>query len=324
MKFVTIPVLVLALAACVAAPVHPGDVAARPVDAPEATVERTTSSELVSKINGEAYRIKVFLPAAKAPDAGFPVVYVLDGNILFGTFAGAVRNESQARDIKPAIVVGIESGEGKLSAGRTYDFTYADLTDYEKSIIVDLGDHPRFGGYEKFRRVIEEEVKPMVEKMARVDRTRQAIFGWSLGGQFVIHTMLKFPESFSAYVAVSPALWRSNRSVFGELEGLQRGATEGNLPFLFIGVGGEEGEYTSALSKWPVDQTKFAAEVKYARMVENVRDFASDVSPYFKKTPQRLQMRIFEGDTHNTVPWSALNPVLRFLLADPSGALASP
>jgi len=321
MKFRATAALGLLSAAFLALPARSEQVVGRQEGSSQATIDSTKSWDFVAKNNGEGYRVKVFVPRGGAPRAGFPVLYLLDGNILFGTFAGAVRNESQSGDIEPAVVVGIESGEGKVGADRTYDFTYADLSEQEKSIVVDLGSQPRFGGYDKFRQVIEEEIKPAVEKMVPVDRKRQALFGWSLGGQFVVHTMLKHPESFGTFVALSPALWRSNRSVFSEISGLKVRDAAGQLPFLFLGVGGNEERLSAGMSKWPVDQAKFAAEVKYARMVGNVRDFADDIRPLFNKTPERLRLHVFEGDTHNTVPWSAINPVLQFLLAQPAPAV---
>jgi uncharacterized protein len=317
-KFPVIPAFAMLLAVAVPVQGQSEEAASHQGNTGQATIDSTRSWDFISKTNAEGYRIKVFVPRGKAPVAGFPVLYLLDGNILFGTFAGAIRNESQSGDIEPAVVVGIESGEGDLGASRTYDFTYADMSDKEKSIVVDLGNHPRFGGYDKFLQVIEDEIKPAVEKMVAVDRTRQALFGWSLGGQFVVHTMLKHPDSFGAFVALSPSLWRSNRSVFSEIDGLKGHAASGKLPSLFLGVGGNEEQLSAAMSKWPVDQAKFAAEVKYARMVGNVRDFANDIRPMFSGSAQRFKLQVFDGDTHNTVPWSAVNPVLHFLFADPA------
>jgi uncharacterized protein len=43
-----------------------------------------------------------------------------------------------------------------------------------------------------------------------------AILGDSLGGLFVIHTLLTSPQSFSRYIAGSPSLWWDNQMILRE------------------------------------------------------------------------------------------------------------
>jgi predicted alpha/beta superfamily hydrolase len=286
----------------------------RPVPS-EATIYSTRSFDLVSKFNGESYRVKVSIPRDKAPAAGFPVLYLVDGNLVFGTFAGAVWNEGKASELAEAVVVGIESGPGKNGADRTLDFTPQDLSDYEKKVVVDLGDNPKFGGYDKFVRTIQEEIKPRVQKMASIDKKHEILFGWSLGGQFVIHTMLSHPDYFTCYLALSPSIWRSDRAVLKEIPAFEKNimSSKGHVS-LFVGVGSLEEEMSPGMLQWPVDQAKMAAEMKYARMVGNVKDFAAEMQPFFAKQGMPFESRIFEGETHNTVPWAAVNPMVRFAL----------
>ena len=70
-----------------------------------ATLDSTTSFVLDSKLTHETYRIKVYIPRTASPTNGYPTLYLLDGNVLFATFAGAERNESQAGEVEPAVVV---------------------------------------------------------------------------------------------------------------------------------------------------------------------------------------------------------------------------
>ncbi|MET0935911.1 MAG: alpha/beta hydrolase-fold protein [Luteibacter sp.] len=288
---------------------------------PEATIESTTYFDFVSTFNHEAYRVKVYIPPGKSPEAGYPTLYVLDGNILFSTFAGAVRNEAQAKEREQAVVVGIESGEGKDGGDRTFDFTPSDLTAYEKKIVVDLGDNPRFGGYENFLRTIQEEIKPRIGQLVKVDRTRDMLLGWSLGGQFVVHTLFVHPEAFSTYIALSPSLWRNDKAVMKEIPAFEKATmASGRRVGLFVGVGGLEQTMTPALKQWDVDPTRFAAEIEYARMVGNVVDFTTELKPFFAKRGLPFYSKVFDGETHNTVPWAAVNPILRFALpAPPAG-----
>lgn len=306
--------LSLALALSASATVHGVHATDGVADPPsEATIENTRSFDLVSTFNGESYRVKILIPRDKAPTDGYPVLYMVDGNLVFGTFAGAAWNEGKASDLTAAVVVGIESGPGKDGGDRTLDFTPLDMTDVEKKVVVDLGDNPKFGGYEKFIDTIQKDIKPRVEGLVHIDKRHQSLFGWSLGGQFVIHTMLVHPDYFTCYLALSPAIWRSDRAVLREIPAFEKEiASSGRHVSLFVGVGSLEGEMSPGMRRWQVDQAKMAAEMKYARMVSNVEDFSALIQPFFEKQGMAFESRIFQGETHNTAPWAAVNPMLKF------------
>ncbi|MGY3230367.1 putative alpha/beta superfamily hydrolase [Luteibacter sp. HA06] len=282
--------------------------------AAQATTDYTRSFDFVSKFNDESYRVKVYIPQGKAPAGGYPAVYLLDGSTMFGTFASAVWNEAQAQEREQAVVVGIEAGPGKNDADRTFDFTPSDMSETEKKIVVDLGPKPRFGGYENFMRTIQEEVKPRVQKLVALDRKHETLFGWSLGGQVVVHTMLVHPEFFSCYVALSPSIWRNDRAVLKEIPAFEQKVANGTRVSLFVGVGSLEEELSAGMAKWPVDQGRLREEARYAHMVGNVVDFTALMRPLFQDHGMAFESRIFEGETHNTVSWTAVNPVLQFVL----------
>jgi predicted alpha/beta superfamily hydrolase len=292
----------------------------------EATIDRSRSYDFVSHVNGEEYRVKVFIPRAKPPIKGYPVMYLLDGNALFGTFAEAMRNRSQAHEIEPAVIVGIESGSGPKGADRTYDFTSFDMSTYEKTIIVDLGPNAPHGGYDNFYRVIEEEIKPKVAAMTSTDPSRSALFGWSLGGFFVVQTMFKHPTSFDCYVAISPSIWRNDRAIFKEIPSFEHQVSESQThPKFFLGVGGLEDQLQPGMLSWGLDQKKFMEEMKYGRMVSNAKDLSDQIGPFLIKNKSDYSFKIFDGDSHNSVPWSAVNPVLSFAFpVRPSDEISRP
>ncbi len=280
-----------------------------------ATIDSTRSFDFVSRINGESYEVTVYVPEGKAPPAGYPTLYLLDGEKVFGTFVNAVSNEGFMNETEPAVVVGISGGPGEQSARRSFDFTPVDLTDDEKKFVVDLGRGTRTGGYENFLRVIQEEIKPRITSMAAVDRHRDILFGWSLGGQFVVHTMLTHPESFTTYVALSPSLWWANKRIFSEVPDFEkRIVANGQRVNLWLGVGSLEHEVSPGASHTPVDQEKLAQELIYDKMVGNMLDFTAEIRPFFEKHDLPFSSHVFDGETHNTVPWAAVNPILRFAL----------
>lgn len=295
--------------------------AANATDLPElpatraATISSARSFDFVSRINGESYEVAVYVPKGKAPDNGYPTLYLLDGGNVFGTFVNAMSNEGFVHEVEPAVVVGISSGPGARSADRTRDFTTRDLSDEEKKVVVDLGPHPSFGGYDDFQKVIQEDIKPRVARLASVDRQRDILFGWSLGGQVVVHTMLTHPETFAAYAALSPSLWHANKFVFSEIAGFEEKINaSGQRVKLWLGVGSLEHEVSPGFALLPLDQDKMAEELIYAKMVGNMLDFTAQIRPFFEKHALPFSSRVFDGETHNTVPWAAVNPILRFVL----------
>ncbi|MFT4112613.1 alpha/beta hydrolase [Silvibacterium sp.] len=279
----------------------------------QATVPSSRTYTYVSAFNHERYGVDIFIPRGTPPPGGYPALYLLDGNVLFATFADAMHNKSNAGEVEPAVIVGIRSTDTPDGGDRTYDFTYSDMSPREKSIVVDLGDNPRFGGYNDFFRAIEEEIRPAVGRIVPLDPNRAVLLGWSLGGLFVTHTMFVHPEAFHGYVALSPALWRNERAVFSEIPQFEQSVTSsGRRLSLFLGVGSLEEQISPGMRKWKIDQTKLAAEMEHGRMVGNARDMAKELGPFFQQKQLRFTFRLFDGETHNSAPWSAVNPVLDF------------
>lgn len=193
--------------------------------------------------SGQTYRICLAVPPGEAPEGGFPVLYVLDANSVIGTVVEAVRLQGRSRDGQgsPAVVVGLGYDE-------EVPFATARLTDYSLPMPVEElppfsrgGEWPRQGGADDFLRFVLEEVRPMVESMATVNRERQAILGHSLGGLFVLHELYTRPDAFSTYLAGSPSIDWYKRLIFAEEQAfvtqLQPG---GKRKHVLIGVGEEE------------------------------------------------------------------------------------
>lgn len=133
-------------------------------------------------------RVHVYTPPGYATSgATYPVLYLLDGGLdqwLPSTIAtlDAIASEGQTARL---VIVGIASFD------REFDFA----------------KRP-----DQMREFLESEVKPIVEGRYRT-RGKGMIFGWSLGGLFVVDTLLHAPDLFDEYVAVSPSLWRNKQAL---------------------------------------------------------------------------------------------------------------
>src|SRR3546814_16935557 len=72
--------------------------AAEPAPATAYALPETETWDLASD-EGQPYRILVSRPDGEAPDGGFPILYVLDGNAMFAAFAEARRIRSEERRV---------------------------------------------------------------------------------------------------------------------------------------------------------------------------------------------------------------------------------
>lgn len=200
--------------------------------------------EFVSR-DGRRYRIMTWSPAPGAvPDAGCPVLYLLDANAAFGTAVETVRLLSQGpRGIAPFAVVGIgyPTDQPLDRDRRFFDYT-VEAGEDDPAPGQARAAWPPTGGAPQFLRFIEEELKPLIERRLPVDRSRQMLLGHSLGGWFVLYTMLTKPEAFRYYAAGSPSIWWKRYAIVE----LARRWTESppvappSRVSLFIGAGEQE------------------------------------------------------------------------------------
>lgn len=168
------------------------------------TLERSAVVDLPGS-GGENYSIMVAWPEGDPPASGWPVLYVLDGEDNFATFALTARRLARAgarSGIAPGIVVGV--GAGPLER-RVRDYTPA-IPGYR----IPAGKPAaglETGGAETFLDFLERDVMPMVHKRWKVDQNRETLVGHSFGGLLALDAMLTRPAMFDRAVAVSPSFW---------------------------------------------------------------------------------------------------------------------
>jgi len=169
--------------------------------------------DVTSRTTGHGYRIFVAAPAGPAPATGHPLLVVLDGNAAFPVAAFLARSAAARSEVTghaPPVVVGIG-----YPGARDFDVP-ARKRDYTPG----RPDAPATeGGAASFLDFIEQEVKPLVASRHSIDPQRQALFGHSFGGLFVLHALFSRPDSFSTFIASSPSIWWQDKLV---LDGLPR------------------------------------------------------------------------------------------------------
>jgi predicted alpha/beta superfamily hydrolase len=271
----------------------------------EARIANTQVFDLRSSINGRNYRIMVGTPPSMEAAMKYPVLYVLDGNQYFATATDAVNRQSYSKEVLPAIVVGIGYPADDYSI-----FTSTrnvDLTPSPSSIPQVRGE---FGGADAFSRVLEEEIRPLIEARYPVDSTRQVLWGQSYAGLFVLRTLFLHPESFSHFALSSPSIWWNRGEVLAlEPEFLKTVQAKKVRPTVLITSAGDE--------QYRGNNPKRRAEADFARMVDNASELASRLESRSGGlvTVSRV---IFDGEVHNTVPPASLSRTLRFALSRPA------
>jgi uncharacterized protein len=260
----------------------------------------TESWNMRSELSGREFRIMVSIPEEAAPEAGYPVLYVLDGDACFGTAAEAVRLLTRKpHGYDSAIVVGL-SYPSPLVPGRERFFDYTMPANPDR--LPKRGDGspwPPIGGADEFLYFMEKELKPAVEERYTVDRSRQGLFGHSLGGFFVLHALFTRRHDFQTYIAGSPSIWWNDRMLLEEervfvqeLESIA--GTDGEMR-LFIAVGELEGGHRS-------------------RIFEDSSEMAQRLAGLEGKGLQ-VHFKEYEGDGHVSVIPSLIGRGIRIALS---------
>ncbi|SEW37991.1 Predicted hydrolase of the alpha/beta superfamily [Chitinophaga sp. YR573] len=147
---------------------------------------------LHSNILKEERLLQIFMPQNYKPGSTdkYDVLYVLDGG---NWNTGLIKNVQHFLEgesyMPPTIIVSI------LGIDRNKDLTPTHLDSWKTS-----------GGGANFLGFIKNELIPYINEKypSNGDNT---LWGHSLGGLFVINSMLNEPKTFKTYIAVDPSLW---------------------------------------------------------------------------------------------------------------------
>lgn len=260
----------------------------------------TETWELASR-EGDQYEIFVSMPSGTPPPPdGYPVLYVLDGNSVFASFAEA-RRIQEISDDKLANTLIVAVG---YPTDKAYDYRRRmhDLTPPFPAR-VPASEKPfaswKVGGQEQFASFLLERLRPELGRRHPVDLNRQALFGHSLGGLFALHMLFRHPDAFHAIIAASPSIYWSDQEILSE-----------------------EQQFTERLkqSKSPVQMARIllvAGEREETRLelwdVEPLAQRLSLLSGY----GLRSRVEIFKDETHLSVPTRAITPAMRFAFSWP-------
>ncbi len=164
-----------------------------------------TTYSIPSSVYGVDRRISVKLPIqyAKSKDKNFPVFYLIDGGPEqdFPHIAGMLQSIDINWTLEPVILVGVET------VNRRYEVSPpSDDPRYKKVV------SKKIGGSQELRDFIRKDVMPWVESKYRASDDKM-VMGESLAGLWIVETLLKEPDMFTKYAAISPSLWWENMEI---------------------------------------------------------------------------------------------------------------
>lgn len=210
-------------------------------------LDNTEAWQLYADNKGGPYDIRISLPHSPAPEAGYPIIYVLDGNSYFQFVRDVVRLQSRNSPktfVNDAIVVGVghPGNQEAVRNRRFYDFTAPSETyiypERLKKFNMEDREH---GGGQKFLDFIESELKPEIESRYAIDKERQTLLGHSLSGFFTLWTLFTKPHLFQTYLAISPSIWWNDHEILTYMEQFLNQPLEEKQRHLLITVGELEG-----------------------------------------------------------------------------------
>jgi predicted alpha/beta superfamily hydrolase len=206
----------------------------------DSTIAIGQSSHLWSKTLQEERHLLIQLPKRYwQSNQRYPVLYLLDAEAQFQNVTASVDFLARSGRIPEMIIVGV------ANTNRTRDLTPA-LTDAKRRKEI-----PEAGGADAFLTFLTDELTPWVNTNYRTQPYR-ILAGHSFGGLFAVHALVTRPESFQAYIAVSPSLWWDDREPVKQAKA-RLGAIPPGRHFLRLTWGDNENvirDSTTELVQW--------------------------------------------------------------------------
>ncbi|TLD81002.1 alpha/beta hydrolase [Helicobacter sp. MIT 05-5293] len=173
-----------------------------PISDQSHTLFEIQSLYIRSKTNTN-YHIQIAKPHAPAPQNGYPILYMLDGNAFFpralDIFISIWRQYPQ---ITIPIIIGIGHDSPLAFDTKARTFDYMPTLDSQLAAKFSGG-----GGAKDFLDFITTKLLPHIHKNYSIDSQKSAFFGHSFGGIFALFVLFNAPQTFSHYISASPSLW---------------------------------------------------------------------------------------------------------------------
>lgn len=168
---------------------------------------------LRSSIADDEFEVSVaFVRGTEEAGRRYPVVYVLDANVLFAMAVHTARFMMLGEELPEMIVVGIGHPVGPLLTDPAARPRYVEAR--TRHLAPTAVEQRGGGGAANFLGFIRDELIPFVESNYPANPEDRTLLGLSLSGLFSVYALLHHPETFSSYIAGSPALGWDDGVIF--------------------------------------------------------------------------------------------------------------
>jgi predicted alpha/beta superfamily hydrolase len=248
-------------------------------------------------LNEDRY-IWVHVPDNATADSKYPVIYILDGQILFdevNTILNRLSNESGKNLANEMILVGL----GNIWQ-RYRDYSPTHIT---SSPWVDSHSALISGGGEKFVSFLENELFPYMQSQYPASSTR-ILIGHSMGGLLAMYILFQHPKMFNYYAAIDPSMWWDGQNLLNESKTILAGKTFEKT--LFIAVANTK-DMDMNVSQIKKDTSEKTALIRPSlTLVEYINNN--------KQNKLKFDWKFYKEYHHITVPAPAIYDALRFFL----------
>ena len=206
----------------------------------------TRQHELFCGGRGRSYVLSVALPEDyHASRKRYPVVYILDGDILFGMAASLTMSAAWAQEAPELIAVGIGYGVDSYDQWaklRELDLALPGATSHDAT----TANSPQ---PDLFLQTLREDIVPFVDHTYRTLPDDRCLYGYSWGGFFVLYTLLRAPDVFRRYISGSGFVDPTTEYLCREAGLLGTGNSNLNAT-VHVSVGEREGDQVAGLQEF--------------------------------------------------------------------------
>lgn len=190
----------------------------------------------LSSVDGKRhYRIEISIPLSKAPKAGYPVLYMLDGNAAMDTLTEQDL-ASVSRGNPPVLVaIGYDIPQRNDVVSRSYDYT-PPVFEQGKAVAEPVVRGRVGGGAGIFLDFITNTIRPLVRSRANIDSNKAYLWGHSYGGLFTLYTLFSKPDAFTGYVVGDPSAWWYDGVLMTYWQGFDRNRAAGKQIAILVGT----------------------------------------------------------------------------------------
>lgn len=186
------------------------------------------------------YRVWTAVPDKAPPAAGYPVLYMLDGNAVMDKLDDAFLQQLFAGSPPVIVAIGYQTALPFDTAARAWDYT-PPLKTHEPRAGKPALPPRKTGGNDAFRQLLTETMVPQTEANLKIDPHQRAIWDHSYGGLFVLDAWRK-ASPFGIYYSASPSLGQALQSPLQASQSLDAVRFRGKSLYLLEGDGKARGE----------------------------------------------------------------------------------